>query len=51
MTRVVDQYLIKNEFIKRLHARFNQERIVIPFPSRAVIAARGEMHVKAGAGQ
>jgi small-conductance mechanosensitive channel len=33
----VDQYLIKHEFIKRLHARFNREGIVIPFPIRTVV--------------
>jgi small-conductance mechanosensitive channel len=33
----VDQYLIKHEFVKRLHARFNQERIVIPFPIRTIV--------------
>ncbi|MBI4478383.1 MAG: mechanosensitive ion channel family protein [Acidobacteria bacterium] len=32
----VDQYLIKHEFIKRLHARFDQEGIVIPFPIRTI---------------
>jgi len=32
----VDQYLIKHEFVKRLHARFNQEGIVIPFPIRTI---------------
>jgi small-conductance mechanosensitive channel len=32
----VDQYLIKHEFVKRLHTRFNEERIVIPFPIRAL---------------
>jgi len=35
----VDQYLIKHDFIKRLHARFSQERqerIVIPFPIRRI---------------
>ena len=32
----VDQYLIKHEFIKRLHARFSQEGIVIPFPIRTI---------------
>jgi small-conductance mechanosensitive channel len=32
----VDQYLIKHEFIKRLHARFEEERIVIPFPIRTI---------------
>jgi small-conductance mechanosensitive channel len=38
----VDQYLIKHEFIKRLHARFDREGIVIPFPIRT-IAQRDEM--------
>jgi small-conductance mechanosensitive channel len=32
----VDQYLIKHEFVKRLHARFNAEGIVIPFPMRTI---------------
>ena len=38
----VDQYLVKHEFIKRLHARFNQEDIVIPFPIRTVVSRSGE---------
>jgi small-conductance mechanosensitive channel len=33
----VDQYLIKHEFIKRLHARFTEEGIVIPFPIRSIV--------------
>lgn len=32
----VDQYLIKHEFIKRLHERYKKEGIVIPFPIRAI---------------
>jgi small-conductance mechanosensitive channel len=32
----VDQYLIKHEFLKRLHTRFNDEGIVIPFPIRTI---------------
>jgi small-conductance mechanosensitive channel len=32
----VDQYLIKHEFIKRLHMRYNEEGIKIPFPVRTV---------------
>jgi small-conductance mechanosensitive channel len=32
----VDQYLVKHEFIKRLHARFAEEGIVIPFPIRTI---------------
>ncbi|MBN1505003.1 MAG: mechanosensitive ion channel family protein [Candidatus Eisenbacteria bacterium] len=33
---LVDQYVVKHEFIKRLHARYAQEGIVIPFPISAV---------------
>ena len=33
----VDQYVIKHEFIKRLHTRFDQEHITIPFPIRTVL--------------
>ena len=32
----VDNYLIKHEFIKRLHERYNKEDIIIPFPIRDV---------------
>ncbi|MHB8772467.1 MAG: mechanosensitive ion channel family protein [Syntrophales bacterium] len=31
-----DQYLVTHEFIKRLHARFTAEGIVIPYPIRAL---------------
>jgi small-conductance mechanosensitive channel len=31
-----DQYLIKHEFIKRLHQRYTKEGIVIPYPIRAI---------------
>ena len=31
-----DGYLIKHEFIKRLHERYKAEGIVIPFPTRAI---------------
>lgn len=33
----VDQYLIKHEFVKRLHKRYQQEQIEIPFPITTVI--------------
>jgi small-conductance mechanosensitive channel len=33
----VDQYLIKHEFLKRLHVRFDREGIVIPFPIRTLV--------------
>lgn len=36
VSRFREQFLIRHEFIKRLHARFNQERIEIPFPIRTV---------------
>lgn len=32
----VDQYLIKHEFIKRLHERYAKEGIVIPYPIKAI---------------
>jgi len=32
----VDQYLIKHEFVKRLHSRYQKEGIVIPFPIRTL---------------
>jgi small-conductance mechanosensitive channel len=32
----VDQYLIKHEFVKKLHERFKAEGIEIPFPIRTV---------------
>jgi len=31
-----DQYLIKHEFIKRLHKRYDLEGVVIPYPIRAI---------------
>ncbi|MEW6095833.1 MAG: mechanosensitive ion channel family protein [bacterium] len=38
----VDQYLIKHEFIKKLHRRYKEEGIVIPFPIRTIYLARDE---------
>jgi small-conductance mechanosensitive channel len=32
----VDNYLVKHEFIKRLHKRYAEEGIVIPYPIRAI---------------
>lgn len=32
-----NRYLVTHEFIKRLHRRFNEERIEIPFPIRTII--------------
>ena len=31
-----DQYLVKHEFIKRLHKRYAEEGIIIPYPIRAI---------------
>lgn len=36
-----DQFLVKHEFIKRLHERFAQEGIVIPFPIRTLTGSVG----------
>jgi len=38
----VDQYLIKHEFIKRLHVRYEQAGIVIPFPIRTMLTKEAE---------
>lgn len=34
--KFVDQYLVKHEFIKRLHQRYAKEGINIPYPIRAI---------------
>jgi small-conductance mechanosensitive channel len=34
--RLVDQNLLKHEFVKRLHRRFAEEGITIPYPTRTV---------------
>lgn len=36
----VDQYLVRHEFIKALHARFRKEKIEIPYPKRDVYVHR-----------
>lgn len=48
----VDQYLVKHEFVKRLHARFEREGIVIPFPIRTIARRDAEppLTPPAGAG-
>ena len=38
----VDQYLLKHEFVKRLHKRYNQEGITIPFPIRTIHMQQAE---------
>jgi len=42
----VDTHLIKHEFIKRLHKRYNQEGIVIPFPIRTLEWAESSKPVR-----
>jgi small-conductance mechanosensitive channel len=37
----VDQYLIKHEFVKRLHRRYRGDGIEIPFPIRTVYVKGG----------
>jgi len=37
-----DQYIIRHEFIKRLHKRYRQEGIVIPFPIRTIYINRSD---------
>jgi len=41
----VDQYVVKHEFVKRLHTRFNQEGIVILFPIRTITHREGPSSV------
>ena len=36
VSRFREQFMIRHDFIKRLHARFNQENIEIPFPIRTL---------------
>ena len=45
----VDQHLIRHEFIKRLHVRFQAERIEIPFPQRTVHLHQVKPPARAGA--
>lgn len=33
---VTDQYLVRHEFIKKIHVRYQQQGILIPFPTRTV---------------
>ncbi|MEU5058913.1 MULTISPECIES: mechanosensitive ion channel family protein [unclassified Streptomyces] len=40
-----DQYRIKHEFIKRLHARYRDEGIRIPAPTRTVALQQGAMAI------
>ena len=42
ISRFRQQFAIQHEFIKRLHARFNQEGIEIPFPIRTVYMRNNE---------
>ena len=46
----VDNYLIKHEFIKRLHKRFNKEGIIIPYPIRTLDWNEGSGPLKVSKG-
>jgi len=37
VTAFTDQFVVRHEFIKRLHARFGEEGIEIPFPIRTIV--------------
>ena len=37
-----DQFVIRHEFIKNLHERYNQEGIEIPFPIRTIVMSKKE---------
>ena len=39
----VDQYMVKHEFIKRLHKRYREEGIMIPFPTRSLDIRREDL--------
>lgn len=44
----VDQFLVKHEFIKRLHERYKQEGVVIPYPIRALNLTQEKAELKMG---
>jgi len=46
-----DQHLMKHEFIKRLHARYKQEGIVIPWPIRTLDLSRKTLEALASSGK
>ena len=45
----MSQYLVKHEFIKRLHARYKTEGIEIPFPQRT-LSTRGPLPIATSGG-
>jgi len=49
----VDQYLVKHEFIKRLHDRSRRAGITIPFPIRTIVPRdpSGELRAREGVAQ
>jgi small-conductance mechanosensitive channel len=44
----VDQYLIKHEFVMRLHDRYAREGITIPFPIRTLVTGEGGLRISGG---
>ncbi len=49
--KFADQFLIRHEFIKRLHTRFNEEGIEIPFPIRTLVMSKKENAETGGASE
>ena len=45
----VDQYDLRHEFIKKLHERYRQEGISIPFPGRTIYLRGLESMLSGGA--
>ena len=41
VTAFTNQFLVRHEFIKRLHSRFREEGIEIPFPIRTIVMQGG----------
>jgi len=42
VSKFADQFLIRHDYIKRLHARFNEEGIEIPFPIRTLVMSKSD---------
>jgi len=42
ISEFINQYLVKHEFIKKLHERYKKEGVNIPFPIRTVYMKEGK---------
>ena len=47
-SRLADTYLLRHEFIKRVHRRYREEGITIPFPTRSLEMRREDLLVLRG---